>query len=62
MKVKRREIIELTEKEDCAFQVISDGLEDIIIDTQDPALIKDATNLNTMLVQFYKDWCQEDII
>lgn len=62
MKVKRREIIELTEKEDCAFQVISDGLENIIIDTQDPALIKDATNLNTMLVQFYKDWCQEDII
>lgn len=62
MKVKRREIIELTEKEDCAFQVISDGLEDIIIDTQDPALIKDATNLNAMLVQFYKDWCQEDII
>jgi len=62
MKVKRREIIELSEKEDCAFQVISDGLEDIVIDTQDPALIKDATNLNTMLVQFYKDWCQEDII
>ncbi len=62
MKIKRREIIELSAKEDCAFQVISDGLGDIIIDTQDPALIKDATELNAMLVQFYQNWCKEDII
>lgn len=60
MKVKRQETIELSQKEDCAFQVISDGLEDVVKESDDSVLINDAMQLNTMLIQFYKNYCQED--
>lgn len=60
MKLIKHEIIELSEKEDCAFQVISDALEDAVKESDDSALINDAMQLNTMLIQFYKNYCQED--
>lgn len=60
MKLIKREIIELSEKEDCAFQVISDAIEDIVKESDDSALINDAMQLNTMLIQFYQNYCQED--
>jgi hypothetical protein len=56
----KREIIELSEEEKKAFNLISDVLEEIVASSNSPVLFSDAIYLNNKLVEFYQDHCQED--
>ena len=60
MIIVKRETIELSEEEKKAFFTISNIVETILKGADDPVLIDDAVDLNSMLIQFYQDYCQED--
>lgn len=59
MKIKRREIIELSAEEKKAFDLVSDTLEEIIKEVDDPVLIEKVSDLNRVLVEFCCDYCEE---
>ena len=60
MNIVKKETIELSAEEKNAFDLISKVLEGIVRGADDPVLIDDAVDLNSMLLQFYIDYCQED--
>ena len=62
MNIVKKETIELSAEEKNAFDLISKVLEGIVRGADDPVLIDDAVDLNSMLLQFYIDYCLQNII